>query len=213
MFCAAPDCDDRVYCCGFCYAHYQRVKLGRTDKLAWGQTEHPFYFMWNDRKNANQLCERWIDFKIFIADIGERPSDMFRLTRPNKKELYGPTNFKWFKYVKQLPSETRNEFQVRRRQERAEEYKGFELKKNFNITLEQYNEILAKQNFVCAICEEKEKTVHHVTGRLKSLAVDHDHVTGKIRGLLCQRCNRVLGKVRDNTDLLDKMKEYINANS
>lgn len=89
---------------------------------------------------------------------------------------------------------------------------NFTLKKNFGITFEQYNEILIKQNYVCAICKEKEKTKHHVTNEFKSLAVDHCHKTGKIRGLLCQRCNRVLGKLNDNVSLLDKMKDYLNDN-
>ena len=56
------------------------------------------------------------------------------------------------------------------------------LKYRFGINLEQYNKTLKLQNGVCAICKCVDST-----GR--RLAVDHDHKTGKIRGLLCNRCN------------------------
>jgi len=52
------------------------------------------------------------------------------------------------------------------------------------VSLEQYEEMLARQNGGCAICGNPPKT--------RRLDVDHDHRTGKIRGLLCHRCNRAL---------------------
>jgi hypothetical protein len=61
------------------------------------------------------------------------------------------------------------------------------LKLKFGITLERYNEILMNQNGVCKICKSGP------TGRFTVLAVDHDHSTGAIRGLLCTRCNLRLG--------------------
>lgn len=59
------------------------------------------------------------------------------------------------------------------------------LKSKFNITLEQYDKMLEKQNGVCAICGKP--PIH------RKLAIDHNHKTGKIRGLLCIRCNPMLG--------------------
>lgn len=65
----------------------------------------------------------------------------------------------------------------------------YELKKLYGITVEQYNEMLESQGGVCAIC-------HDNNIRELKLAVDHDHETGKVRGLLCDRCNRGIGLLR-----------------
>lgn len=213
MFCAAPNCDkDIVYNSGYCNSHYQMLRLyGRVETVCWGQSNHPLYNMWNEKKNKGLLCDEWIDFISFIKGIGECPSEDHCLRRINQKEKYSPDNFKWIFYYRRKDGESHNQQQIRRRKENPEIYKSYELKKSFKIDYAAYRTILEKQNFVCAICEEPEKTIHHVTNELKSLAVDHCHETGKIRGLLCQRCNRVLGKIKDRIDLLDKMKDYLNA--
>ncbi|KKM26083.1 hypothetical protein LCGC14_1588390, partial [marine sediment metagenome] len=61
----------------------------------------------------------------------------------------------------------------------------------FNITIDEYDALSQRQGGVCAICRSKE-TMKNKYG-LKRLAVDHNHLTGKIRGLLCGRCNQALG--------------------
>lgn len=61
----------------------------------------------------------------------------------------------------------------------------------YGITPEQYQELLEKQNYSCAVCGR------HESEFTKKLAIDHDHGTGEIFGLLCTVCNRVLiGKIR-----------------
>lgn len=77
------------------------------------------------------------------------------------------------------------------------------LKRQFGITVEQYEELLASQNECCAICER------HSSEFKTRLAVDHDHVTGRIRGLLCTYCNhRLVGRHRDG-GLLRKIADYV----
>jgi hypothetical protein len=71
----------------------------------------------------------------------------------------------------------------------------------YGITLNQYQNILDRQNGVCAICQQKSEKI--------KLAVDHDHNTGKIRGLLCRDCNQAIGLLKDNVVLLEKAKEYL----
>lgn len=78
------------------------------------------------------------------------------------------------------------------RESNKDKLANYELVKKYNITLEQYNEMLALQNGVCDICKEPE-TRRHQNGTLCRLAVDHDHNTGKVRGLLCWRCNSAMG--------------------
>lgn len=214
--CSIEGCENTnvVYSSGYCNAHYQRWKLyGRFETVVWGQSSHPLYNMWNERKNAKLLCEEWIDFKSFLKGVGDRPEGDFRMGRKDKTKVFGPDNFHWKEYVKRLDGETKNQHLSRRRYEQLDRYKSKELMKNYNLSLEDYNSMIWKQENKCQICKEPEVVVHHVSGRLKSLAVDHNHETGKVRGLLCQRCNRVLGKVRDSVELLDKMKDYLNAYS
>ena len=66
---------------------------------------------------------------------------------------------------------------------------------------------LRDQEGRCAICHLPE-TVRQ-TGRVKRLCVDHDHSTGRFRGLLCTRCNKVLGVVKDDVALLGRMVVYL----
>jgi hypothetical protein len=81
------------------------------------------------------------------------------------------------------------------------------LKKRFNMTLEEYNLILEKQENKCFIC----RTDVSLTG--KRLHVDHDHKNGKIRGLLCNQCNLGLGAFKDNIELFKKAIEYLQINN
>ena len=77
-----------------------------------------------------------------------------------------------------------------------------ELKRLYGITLQDYVQMFEKQGEVCAICKKKCPT-------RKSLSVDHDHQTGIVRGLLCNRCNRALGMFKDNSTLLLRAAQYI----
>ena len=80
-----------------------------------------------------------------------------------------------------------------------------QLKTKFGISLDQYNVMLAEQNGFCKICN---KTCP--SGR--DLAVDHDHTTGKVRGLLCKNCNQALGFFFDNTEYLSRAVLYLTEN-
>lgn len=77
-----------------------------------------------------------------------------------------------------------------------------ELKRLYGITFDDYVNLYKKQNGVCAICLQECKT-------RKSLSVDHDHETMVVRGLLCNRCNRAIGMLDEDPDILERAKEYI----
>lgn len=80
-------------------------------------------------------------------------------------------------------------------------------KQGIDCTWEQQQEMLTKQGNVCAICHRPEKVVRD--GKQKALAVDHDHQTGKVRGLICSACNQGLGNFQDNPDLLRNAVFYL----
>lgn len=81
---------------------------------------------------------------------------------------------------------------IKHRLNRADNPETIKSKKLFNkygITLEEYNNILHNQGYVCAHCKLPERKIDYRTGKLHALCVDHDHETGKVRGLLCMLCN------------------------
>ena len=83
-------------------------------------------------------------------------------------------------------------------------------KRKLGISEDKLDELSLKQNGKCAICGRKQpETGSH---RYKSLAVDHCHETGKIRGLLCNNCNRALGLFQDSPELLCRAAEYLTFN-
>jgi hypothetical protein len=82
----------------------------------------------------------------------------------------------------------------------------YHMKSNFGLTLEDFDRMLEQQNGVCAICEKECPTGQR-------LGVDHDHVTGKIRGLLCRKCNSGIGQFGDSLDLVKKALAYLEASA
>ena len=83
------------------------------------------------------------------------------------------------------------------------------LKADYNITPEQYNQMLNEQHSVCAICGKPETSINPRNNMPRCLAVDHDHNTGKIRGLLCSRCNTALGLLNENKETVSKLVLYL----
>lgn len=84
---------------------------------------------------------------------------------------------------------------------------GSRLKRVYGITLEQYNEMLLAQGNCCAICKSTNNGKHGETDKL--FAVDHDHKTGKVRGLLCSSCNVTLGLIKEKVSTLVEMISYL----
>lgn len=82
------------------------------------------------------------------------------------------------------------------------------LKSRYGISLTEYKKMFEAQGCKCAICGTTE---NNTTGDRKdwNFAVDHDHQTGKVRGLLCNNCNRALGLFQDNAQLLAEAKKYL----
>lgn len=79
------------------------------------------------------------------------------------------------------------------------------LKRKYGIDLEEYTAILIKQDYCCGICGLKDSgTIQHDT-----LALDHCHETGKVRGILCDKCNRGIGLLQDSPELLKKAIEWL----
>src|SRR5436190_13017039 len=76
------------------------------------------------------------------------------------------------------------------------------LRRKFGLSLEQYDQLLANQGGVCAICGDPPEED-------ASLHIDHDHETGSVRALLCVRCNNALGQLEEDADLVRAAASYL----
>jgi heterodisulfide reductase subunit A-like polyferredoxin len=82
-----------------------------------------------------------------------------------------------------------------------EEQAAKALQRKYGLSQSEYDEMNDKQAGQCAICL--------TTTRKKKLHVDHEHATGKVRALLCNRCNRVVGLFAEDAGLCDAMASYM----
>jgi len=78
-----------------------------------------------------------------------------------------------------------------------------QMRRSYGITLEEYDVMYEQQKGVCAICSLPQ------TGRAERLCVDHNHETGKVRGLLCSHCNRGIGLLKDDYRILNRAASYL----
>jgi len=150
------------------------------------------------------------------------------LTEPEKKKyrkhLYDTDRGKFFRLWRYNHPEESNErhkrYEKRNKIKRHKYYveNGVEvfnrrLKRYFGITVDDYYDMVKKQGNRCAICGKNETSQAYNRFKnkktIKRLSVDHDHDTGHIRGLLCSRCNSMLGNVYDDPKILKKCVEYI----
>lgn len=83
----------------------------------------------------------------------------------------------------------------------------YTLMREYGMTLAQYDQMVEDQNGCCKICKLPETTKYK--DRVTPLRVDHDWKSGRVRGLLCNRCNTSLGQLRESIPTLENMIEYI----
>ena len=124
--------------------------------------------------------------------------------KKNKKSsrVYGK---KWRSDNKIRKAKMDKEYYLNNKSDALSRARKHHLRKSYGITPEEYDTLLNKQNMVCAICGIKKN------GKGK-LHIDHDHKTGKVRGLLCMKCNTMLGLSGDNTATLASAIEYSENN-
>lgn len=85
------------------------------------------------------------------------------------------------------------------------------LKRHYGITLTEYTEMYNSQDGKCAICGQPETSMIH--GKIRDLSVDHCHATGRIRELLCNSCNHILGESKENKQTLLAAVAYLEKHS
>jgi hypothetical protein len=218
--CTEDGCDKHVTSMGLCRTHYMRFRRhGHTEPtrpyLDGAKREHHLYETWkwiHRKKNAHEVQDSWDIFEEFVKDIGERPSPEHRITLIDKDGPYNKSNIEWSLPIPAEFGETSEDVKKRRtdaaRTLSPQRYRAYALQNSgYGIDIHTYNSMVANQLNRCAICGEEESVVRN--NRILPLSVDHDHVTGKVRGLLCSACNHGIGHFRDSAKNLDAASAYI----
>lgn len=208
--CMVEDCSNKLVAHGLCDKHRKRMErhghLKQTRPSTWGEKEkHPLYnsWMWMKRmQHKYSICDEWKDFWKFVEDMGEKPSSSHRLNRADKHGNFSPENCSW-KEVS--ANKDRAAYAKQWRKDNPDKVKNSELRKRFGITLEDYTNMYNEQDGKCKICNIQGNIVGF------SLCVDHNHDTGKVRGLLCNTCNLGIGNLKDSVDNLKRAIEYLNS--
>lgn len=166
-----------------------------------------FYASWKvlRQNNKGEIVERWDSFEAFVADLGERPSVNHILSRKDKASPWGPDNFYWRELTK-IPGEKFNMKEYLKKYKPTYDRQRRYMMK-YGINLEQYATMVEEQKGLCYTCGKPESQAQQ--GTVRQLAVDHDHATGKVRKLLCNNCNAILGHARDSVNTLEAMIAYL----
>jgi hypothetical protein len=132
------------------------------------------------------------------------PEDLVKQKRKESSKKYYEENKEACKQrTKEHPSCIAAREKYRNKPETKDKIRNWRLLQTYGITNQDYEQMLENQGFCCAGCGLHQNILE------KKLNVDHDHVTGKVRGLLCGNCNRALGLVKDNMETLVRLQEYL----
>ncbi len=110
-------------------------------------------------------------------------------------------------HIKRKQWRTKHAEKIRQnRIKNSQKAKIYKLKKLYGMSWEEFQLLYKQQNGICGICKE----ILLIKGKHNEVCcVDHDHITYKIRGLLCHKCNKTLGLLKDNPDLCYAAGDYL----
>lgn len=214
--CGFEGCVHEAAVRGYCTPHYRRqLKTGaitvRTATIAerGRQQDHPHFHRWKGMQSRGELVPAWESFWQFVDDIGDS-GGCKKLLRLDESKPFGPGNFRW---APALKGERKNAY-YREWFKNSPNQRDKLYQKQYGINLEDYEAMLEEQDGVCAICFEppSEPVRRGVNEDARRLAVDHNHETGAVRGLLCAKCNQGLGSFRDNPQHLISALSYLKQN-
>lgn len=192
--CSVEGCVKKAFAKNMCQSHYT-------------QAQHPMNHTWRILRSRypGDYPPGWDRFETFLSEVGERPTPRHQLRREDAAQPWGASNFRWTQ-----PVGKGSDYYTK--EERSDYEKAWRFRRDFKTTPERVEQIRAAQGGVCAICGGVETHIYK-SGKLRDLSVDHDHVSGAVRGLLCVNCNRGIGYLKDSPALLRAAAEYIEGHA
>lgn len=190
--CSVDGCGQDSFAKNLCQQHYNRA-------------DHPLKATWKllRSRHKGEYPETWESFEAFLIAVGARPTAKHQLRRLNADAPFSKENVEWLAPVGS---------DFRRGKWTGEDITSYDrawnLKRKYGISVDEFDKRLVEQGGVCAICGGKEAHTYK-SGKLKELSVDHCHDTGRVRGLLCVKCNRGLGYFADDIERINRAIEYL----
>lgn len=183
------------------------AQVDKATRIAKGARLH---VLWRKTLKQTSGVVGWTCFEAFAVDVGSAPDTRMLLVPIDTEKPLGPGNFTWKSAVKwdHKTSEGRHAYMRAHRAENRSSYRDKELRRDFGITLADYDRMHLAQNGLCACCREPEAQ-RRADGRIRKLAVDHCHKSGEVRELLCGNCNKGIGHFRDDIAYLEKAIRYL----
>ena len=162
-------------------------------------------------------CSRWKKRKplnAFSADNTERAKKrrhgkQYKCKLCNREESSEPTRKAKARILAKKSAENAKLFN---HEQYSRRIRNYQLKKKYGIDCDQYEKMLAAQHGKCPICRRRPGEIRILESGLIekiSLHVDHCHLTGKLRGLLCGKCNRAIGLLGDDIFAMQRAIEYL----
>jgi hypothetical protein len=145
-----------------------------------------------NKEKRNEYSKKY--YQENLDKIKEYGQDYRTFTKEEKKE-----------YDKKYRQENGDKLKVvKKRQYDYSKYRQNVLKRKYNITLDDYNKMLQEQDGKCWTCSVKAEDT-----KSKVLVVDHNHLTGEVRGLLCNFCNTAIGLLKESQETIEKVSKYL----
>jgi single-stranded DNA-specific DHH superfamily exonuclease len=153
------------------------------------------------QKNREKLNEKNKQYRLENKEKVEESRKRWKEANPEKEALHQQNRWKRYKEKNAEKVKLSQKLWYEANKERYRENK---LKRNYNITLDDYDKMLQEQNGCCAICFVKAEDE-----RNKILVVDHNHLTGEVRSLLCNGCNTAIGLLKENQEVILRAADYL----
>jgi hypothetical protein len=190
----------KAYSLAYYAEHYKKTSLFPTSHREAIRKGTKFYFTGKVCKHGH-ISRRFTDKKGCEACV--------KLKKEKKKLT---TKQRYAERLKKLQKQAMGWRQARLEDMTPEQIKArraYQLKHNYGLTYEEYEKMLVDQNQMCAICNKPFDESRTFT----SPAVEHDHTTMKVRGIVHQRCNVMLGYAQEDTTILQGAIRYIRRNN
>lgn len=181
--CKIPECGRNSVAKNFCLKHYQQRRF------------HPLRATWRLLRSRakNQYPSDWDNFAAFLEAVGGRPSKDHQLRRPDPEKPWGLDNFVWREPIGRTGVGGLTA---------AEYARLWHLRKMYGLHGSAPEEMYEAQGGLCPICTRQLGLINEETGKPVKTCIDHDHKTRRVRGLVCDYCNKGLGMFNDSKEAL-----------